>query len=715
VTHVQLEEPASATGGRGLFDRIMRPESVAIVGMSARANTTSNAVFRNLKINRFAGAIHLIGRTAADVDGHPIRTDIDDLPDGIDVAVLAVPSEGVGAAIAACAERNVAAAVVFASGFAEVDEHQGREQDRIGALARAGGVAVIGPNCIGYTNYLDGFAVAFANVYDVGQLPAETRDAVAVVAQSGGLGGHLRLGLQSRGISVSYSISTGNEMGLGLADFVDFLTRDAATRVITIYAEHIRQPAAFLAAAERARAAGKVIVMTHSGRGERAREAAKSHTGALAGDYAVMRALVERAGVILVETLDEVLDVSEIVARYPAPSPGGLGVMSLSGAFCGIAHDFCESIGVSIPPLAPETEAHLRPLVPSFIPPKNPLDLGTQPIWQPELLQIGLEALLQDDAIGGVAISIPAGAPPQANAFLKYIVAGKQINGKPLALAILGDAPVLSDDFLALARDNDLVLSRSSDRTLRAMGAVITWANRPASPPIAEDLPLAGLPPLRSGPQPEWAGKRVLAAVGIATPAGRLATTVEQAVAIATEIGFPVVLKAQAAALAHKTEAGGVLLGIADAAAVRAGWTTLFENVARAQPGVRLDGVLVESMAPRGLELVIGARRDPDWGPVLLVGLGGIFIEALNDARILSIDATPGEIVAELERLKTAKLLHGFRGTPALDVAAVADAAAAIGRLMRARPDIVEIDVNPLMVYPRGSGVLALDALVVTA
>jgi acyl-CoA synthetase (NDP forming) len=604
--------------------------------------------------------------------------------------------------------------VVFASGFAEVGEEERGEQERIGRLVRESGLAVVGPNCIGYTNFIEGFTVAFASVNKMSRVAPGTADGVAIVAQSGGLGNHLRLGLDSRGVAVTYTISTGNEMDLGLGHFVEYLLADNATRVITIYAEHIRQPAAFLSAAQQAGVVGKPIVLMHPGRSARAKEAAKSHTGALAGDYAVMRAKLERAGIVIVDTLDEMLDVSELLARYPRPKPGGLGVVTFSGAFCGIAHDFCEDLGVPVPPLSPDIEAQLKPQVPSFIPPKNPLDLGTQPLWQPELVNIGVAALLKDPAIGGVAISIPGGAPANANGYLKHIIAAKQMSEKPLALAMLGDASPLPPDFVQTARDSKIVLSRSSDRTLRAMAHVIARGNLKQVTEETVPPSFASMPEMPPGVQPEWRGKQVLAAAGIAIPPGGLAQTVDQAIEIAERIGFPVVMKAQAAALAHKTEAGGVLLNIADADGVRNAWQTLTDNVERAQPGLRLDGILVESMAPRGLELVIGARRDPHWGPIVLIGLGGILVEALQDVRLIAPDASEDEILAELDKLKTAKLLHGFRNMPPADVRATAQAARAIGRLMLTQPEIDEIDINPLMVHPRGQGATALDALIVT-
>lgn len=698
----------------GIFQRMTRPKSVVIIGMSAKPNTASHAVLRNLQVNEFAGDIHLIGRSEAVVEGLPISTDIAALPDNVDVAVITVPAAGVEEALAVCVERKVGVAVVFASGFAELGEEARDRQEKIGKMARDGGVAVVGPNCIGYTNFVDGFAVAFASVNKAPRVAPGTRDAVAIVAQSGGLGNHLRLGLDARGVPVSYTVSTGNEMGLGLGDFVRLLIADESTRVVLVYAEHIRQPKTFLEEAAKARAAGKAIVMLHPGRSARAKEAAKSHTGALAGDYAVMRARVERAGVLLVETLDEMLDATEILARYPRPSPGGLGIVTFSGAFCGIAHDFCEDIGISVPALSPTIKAELMPQMPTFIAPRNPLDLGTQPLWQPEIVQIGLEALLKEPAIGGVVMSIPTGAPKYANAYLKHIVAALGDNQKPLALALLGDSSPLPPEFLQTARDNKIVLSRSSDRSLRAMSAVLKWGSRPVAAASQVVPTFNGLPDLPAGTVPEWLGKKVLAAAGIPIPRGGLVKTADEAVALATDIGFPVAMKAQASALAHKTEAGGVILNLAEADAVRSAWSTLVANIERAQPGLALDGVLVEAMAPRGLELVVGARRDPQWGPVVLIGIGGILVEALQDVRLISAEATKEEFLAEMDKLKTAKLLHGFRNLPPADVEAAASVAQSLGRLLLARPDITDIEINPLMVHARGQGATALDALVVT-
>jgi len=713
ISNVLADRPHASASAIGAM---MHPRSVAIIGMSAKPRSAGRIVLELLGNNKFSGPIHLVGRSRTDVDGREVLASVDELPLEVDLAIFTLPATAVREAVEGCVRRKVKVAVVFASGFAESGSDGIGEQEHIGEIARAGGLALVGPNCLGFMNFVDGFAAVFFSPQPTPRLPDRTKGAVAIVAQSGGLGSHLQSGLHARGVPVSCWISTGNEAGLGLPDFIQYLLDDPVTQVIALYAEDIRRPQEFISIAGEALRRGKPIVMMHPGRGAKAQEAARSHTGALTGDHAVMRTLVEHAGVVVVDTLDELMDVTELLARFPKPSKGGLGILTFSGAFCGIAHDFCEDIGVSVPPLSPDAQAYLTSILPEFLPPKNPLDLGTQTIWQPELLQTCTEALLRDLAIGGLAISIPPTSPSHSLIYINGVVAASKASAKPVALAILGDASPLPPEFTAVARDNNIVLSRSSDRTLRAMGKVISYGNRNSVLAERKVSPVGSIsiPELGEGPQPEWLGKRVLAALGVAIPAGDLARSIEAAVAIADRIGYPVAMKAQAAKLAHKTEAGGVILGVADADAVRKTWAALHASVERAQPGLNLDGVLVEAMSPRGLELVVGARRDPRWGPVLMVGLGGIWVEALGDVRLMAPDLTQGEIIEELGKLKTAKLMNGFRNAPPLDVKAVAATAAALGRLMRARPDIIEVDVNPLMVHAAGRGATALDALIVT-
>ena len=338
----------------------------------------------------------------------------------------------------------------------------------------------------------------------------------------------------------------------------------------------------------------------------------------------------------------------------------------------------------------------------------NPLDVTAG--FSPDSLPIATKALIDDPNVGMLFISFPISYAAVVKAFNK----GMADSPKPKVMVALGDTWQLAPDIMQAVNESPAVFSRSSDRMLRAITLYTRYGRSLARTRVAADpAPFPGMPKLGKGAQPEWLGKKILSAAGIRVPDGELARTPDDAAAVAKRVGYPVALKAQAAALSHKTEAGGVMLNLADEAALRAAWATMQQNIKRAAPGVTLDGCLVEKMSPKGLELMIGAKRDPAWGTVLLLGLGGIWVEALGDVRLLPVDADETQIVEALHKLRTAKLLTGFRGAPPVDVEAVAKAVLALGRLMRTTPGIVEIDVNPLMVHAKGQGATALDALIV--
>ncbi|WP_243451170.1 acetate--CoA ligase family protein [Sphingosinicella sp. CPCC 101087] len=713
MTGSETGRGAPALSGAEAVEIFMRPRSIAVVGVSSKPGTAGRTVLANLGLNSYAGGVHIVGRAEGEIDGRPVKQSIDDLPEGVDLAVFTLPAAGVKEALQACARRGVRAVTVFSSGFAEVGNHAA--QNELVAIANDAGIALLGPNCLGYTNLVDGLPIGFANARKVALVPKDGRNpAVAMVSQSGGLMAYASLTLAARALPVSYTVATGNEAGVGMADFIDFFAEDAATRVIALYLEEVRDPKGFLAAAARARSAGKSLVAIHPGRGEKGKAAVQSHTGALAGDYAAMRVHLERAGVVLVDTLEEWVDVVELLARYPEAPTQGPGVLTFSGGFCAIAHDFFEDLGLELPPLTDESAAELAPQLPPYIPPRNPLDLGTQAIWQPELTGIGTSALIKDEGVGSVLIAINSGTAKSQAVYAPHFIAALKGQKKP---AILGfPAPEMNEAFEASVRENGLILSRSLERSMRALARVthhgrnLERAARSVSHASFGDLPELGV-----GAQPEWLGKQLLEAIGVPIPRGGLAKNLAAAQEIAGRVGYPVAVKAQAGALAHKTEAGGVLLGIGDADALAAAWGTLHDNIARAEPDLVLDGVLVERMAPRGLELMVGAKRDARWGPVVLVGLGGVWVEALGDVRLLPADMAEADIVEELGRLRSAKLLGGFRGSPPRDVAAVARIASLVGRLMMTIPRIVEIDLNPVFVHGEGEGLTAVDALVVTA
>jgi acyl-CoA synthetase (NDP forming) len=698
---------ASSHPARGpqAVTKFLKPRSVAIIGMSARAGSPGQVILQGLKVNGFTGDIHLVGRNPEPIDGRVLLKSADELPEGVDLAVFTLPAVGVPDAVEACVRRGVGSAMIFAAGFAETGDRE--TQERITRTARDGGLAIVGPNCLGYTNNVDGMMLHMLFTRQVPKFGPGSRPGLAVVGQSGGMLGHFQRAIDALKLPLAYVISTGNEAGLELVDFVEYLAADPATAVLALYAEEIKRPQAFLAACRRAQAAGKPVILLHPGRSTKAKQAAQSHTGSLIGDYNLMRTQIEQSGALVVNTMDEMMDLMEILLRYPTPSSKGPGILTASGAFVGVTNDFAEDIGLEIPELEPATIARFNEILPAFGTYGNPLDVTAGAAK--ESLPIAAKALVDDPNVGMLFISYPINNGLQVSGF-NSALEGSRL---PAVMVVLGDSMIHGKDVMDALAAGPFVFLRSSDRALRAIAQYTRYGKllaRPASLPVE---PFGALPALGDGPQPEWLGKQVLAAAGIQVPPGALARTAGEAAAVAARIGYPVALKAQAALLAHKTEAGGVVLNLDEEAALRAAWDSMMARVKHAAPDVVLDGALVEAMSKKGVELMVGAKRDPAWGAVLLVGLGGIWVEALGDVKVLPVDATEAEVLAALRGLRSAKLLEGFRGAPAVDVRAVARIVTAIGRLMRTMPEIVEIDVNPLMVHPAGQGATALDALVV--
>lgn len=695
--------------GRRAVDCALRPASIAVVGVSDTPGSAGRNAVRNLLAGGYKGEVHIVSRGGAtEGDIVPVAT-IEDLPAGIDLAILALPASAVLGAVKSCAARGIGVGVIFASGFAELGAEGRAAQEALAEAAITGGMALIGPNCLGYTSRVEGLSVGFGpGTSEPLQPPAGS--AVAVLAQSGGMMAHAGLALAARNIPVSHTISTGNEAVLAIEDFLVDFAHDSATRSIILYAEQVRRPEAFLAAIRECRARGKAVVLLHPGRSDRAQEAARSHSGAMASDHAAIRVLAGHAGAVFVETLEEMVDIAEMLARTPAAPTEGVAVLTASGAVCGIMLDYCDRIGIDVPRLTEPTLQTLRKALPPFAQPSNPLDLTTQPQREPGLLGKGLQALMDDPNIGSVVIAITPGGPAQSVKYFDGLQPALGEATKPLALAIMGDGSPLTDAFMDRVRDARICFGRSPERALRTMAAVTAYGRLTARAGRAEPAShqaQAGTPGTQA--ITEHRAKQALAALGIATPGGALAGSADEAARIADGLGYPVALKAQAATLLHKTDAGGVALNLADADAVRAAWAAIEGAVATRAPGTMLDGMLVEPMAAPGLDLIVAGRRVPGWGVVVMVGLGGIWTEALGDFRLMPAGLAEPDILAEIEQLRAASLLAGGRGTEPLHIAALAGTIARLGAAMLADATIGEIELNPLRVYPEG--VTALDAL----
>jgi acyl-CoA synthetase (NDP forming) len=679
---------------------MLRPRSIAIVGASPSPGSLGGSLIANLERFSFAGNIHLVNASRAEIGGRTCVNSTAALPEGVDCAVLAIPSAGVRDALEDCAARGVGGVIIYAAGFAEAGPPGKALQAELARIAGAHGMALAGPNCLGHINFVDGIPLTFSACAPA---PPQGRRAIGIVSQSGAMASVLRAALHARDVAISFSISTGNEALNGAEDFLDYLIGDQSTHVLLLLAEQLRHPQRFLALARRAHAAGKPIVLLHPGRSAAAQRSAETHTGAMSGDHAVMRTQVAHSGVALVESLEELIDLGELLARWPTPPCGGVAVISDSGAFKALALDLCESCELVLPEPSAATRTALAALAPDLILPTNPLDMTAQSLIDPSLYGRAMQPLIDDPRYGSLVLAVVLSSPTHAKRKMAPIIAALEHCGprKPVVFAMLGEDSEVPPEFIAKLRSMGVPFFRSPERALRALARLAALRAPQPLPPVANGGRAATLP---AGVVPEYAAKRLFEDIGLPVPRSELVRSLAEAQEAAARIGYPVVLKAQSLRLAHKSEAGGVVLGLADEAALADGWRKLHADVAEARPGLKLDGVLVEAMARPGLELIVGARRDPDWGPVLLVGLGGQWTEALGDTRLMPSDLEAPAIADELRKLRAAALITGFRGTPPRDIGAVADIAARLGAYVAAHPEIAEIEANPLGGLRRGRG-----------
>jgi acyl-CoA synthetase (NDP forming) len=542
--------------------RLLTPRSVLVAGVSQRPDTLGQRVLGNLVASGYSGDIHVLGRTPATLFGLECATSFDELPRGIDLVLLTAPAAGTIDLVRGCVSHGVGAAVCYASGFAEQGEEGRRQEAELGRIAGEGGMGLVGPNCFGFLNTVDDLPTLLTSISAVPVPDADLGRGVAVIAQSGSIGAYVASSLGSRGVPISYLVTTGNEIGLGTPELIEFFSDSEHTGAIAVYAEQVRDPERFTAAVRKAYERGKPIVFMHPGRGERGRAAVASHTGALTGDHAVMTTMVRRAGVAVVDTLEELIDLSQLLLRYPRPPSKGASVITVSGALCAIATDTAEAFGLDLP--SPTvTDNELAKALP-FTEVRNPIDLSTQTLTQPALLRMAAQQMAEDPNIGSVLVSLPPVGELLDSAWLDQVLAGMGPSGKPLVYVVQNEEEP-PPAFLQKVLERRIVFHRSPERAMRVLARVTGYGRaRAVGRGTVLHESVSGLPLLTGGVQPEWRGKQVLSALGIPVPDGELAHSTDEALAIAMRVGYPVVAKAQAGRLAHKSDVGAVLLGIED-------------------------------------------------------------------------------------------------------------------------------------------------------
>lgn len=686
--------------------RLFRPRSIALVGATERS-IWSNAAYDNLQRFGFAGQVHLINPKGGQIYGREAATRCAQVGEPIDAALLMVPEAALPDAIGDLAEAGVGGAVVLSAGFAEIGVEGAERQRKVSELAQAAGLRLLGPNCLGYVNYVDS-----APLWTTQLRRPMADQTVAVVSQSGATAGQLAQFAYQQRVGFTHMISTGNEADVDVADAIAFLADEDKVRAIAVFMESARRPEAFFAAVRKAQAAGKAVVILKVGTSEAAAQAAQAHTGSLVGDDKVFSAVCRQLGVPRVTSIEDLVIVADLIARIGPVETEGLALVGMSGGMCEIATDQAERDAVAIPELTADVLAGLGDILPGLATPNNPLDVTGAAMLKPELLEHSLAQIAKDPAVGLVTYLFD---PPAkiSNAgigrvFLKHVGDGFAAGGKPSLMLSLNLTPVTSDARTLVDEAGITYSGAGLAHGIRAIGHLFSWSRAQRCPASARvDIVVSD-----DRPSTERAVLSHLAANGVPVIPGSITTTADEAVAEAARHDDPVVLKIASPDIQHKTEIGGVVLNVRGDDAVRAAWPAMMARVAAAVPDARIEGIIVSPMRSAGVELFVGTMRDPQWGPVIALGLGGVFVEALKDTSLRLLPVSPADVHEMLGELRGASLLDGFRGAPAVDREALAAAVVAIGDAALALgDDLVSLEVNPLLAL--GARIEALDGLTV--
>lgn len=688
------------------LSRLLAPRSVAVVGASADPGRIGGRPIASMLARGFAGRILPVNPNRPEIQGLKAYPAIRDLPETPDVAIVAVPAASVGAAVDDLAARGVGTVVIFSSGFAETGAEGQCEQDRMLASAARAGTRLIGPNTLGVFDTRSNFYGTFMSTFEAG-FPQRGR--IGIASQSGAYCGHLVSVMRERGLGLAAAVMTGNEADITIGEVIAQMVDDPEIDVIAAYAEGIKRGEAFIRALEAARRARKPVVVMKVGRSSIGSAAAQSHTASIAGNDAVTSTVLAEFGVVQARTTDEMLDFAQLATRRVYPARNTLGVISVSGGAGVLISDAAEEVGLEMPQMPETVQARLKAILP-YASPRNPVDCTAQVMNDLSLLGRFTEAVVAE---GGYRTIL---------GFLTYTGATTTLSPRlreqlrmvreryPDRLYVL--SIVAGRERIAEYEADGFTVFEDPTRAVVAIAAMgkfgAAFERQPALPP-------PGLPPvaLPKATPSEAEAKRLLSEAGITCVPEKLCATVEEAVAAAEGFSFPVVMKIVSPDILHKTEIGGVLLDLVDAEAVREAFPLLLDRARQHAPTARIEGVLVARQLKGGVECILGIQRDPVFGPIAMVGLGGIFVEIVKDV-VFRRCPFGIDVAAEMIRsLKAAPLLLGSRGRPPADLDALAEMLSRLSAFAHQAGDaITSIDLNPVIVMPRGQGAFAADAVI---
>jgi acetate---CoA ligase (ADP-forming) len=713
----------TAPPGPSALARALTPSSVAIVG-AKDSSATSCGVVEALNRVGFEGPIYAVNRLAAPAHGLPAASRCAAIGEPVDAAVLLVPAAAVDEVIHDVAAAGIGTAVILSSGWAEAGPEGTARQQMLATRAAALGVTVFGPNCLGFLN------VAARTGAWIASLPSGVRPGpVAIVSQSGGVGNALADLAAEFGVGLSHVVTTGNEAMVTTTDVLEYLVEDEGTRAIAMFAEAICAPPRFLAAAARARELGKAIVILKAGSSALAARNAVTHTGSLVGDDRVIDAALRQSGVMRVRSLEELIITAGVTATAGRLRALGIAVVSISGGSVDIVADEADRLGLDLPPFGERAADEIRAVLPGFAAAANPLDITGAALGD-EFAKV-LAIVDRQDTFGAVAVlsNVPgydSCKVPGINALLSTIGTGLGSIAKPGFLLSQSIAH-LNEPGRAAVRRVGVTALPGLALGVAALAQLSRWSRQPlpdAAPPGPSRTPPAALPEaqlptaglggavLECGVVSEWRARELLTPAGVPFAPAALARSADEAAGLAAGFGGPVAVKLVSPDVPHKSDIGAVRLGVVGAGAVRRAFAGVIAAGRAHHPGLRVEGVQVAPMRRGGVELLVGATRDPSWGLALVVGLGGVLAEAVADVAVRLLPVTERDIAEMLAELRGAAVLAGLRGEPAVDRPALVSAVAGIATAAWWLGDALEsLEINPLRADHRGAE--ALDALLV--
>jgi len=687
---------------------LLNPASIAILGASAELNKINGRTLRFLIEKGYRGRIYPVNPKYEAIAGLRCYPDVASLPEAPDLAVIAVPAAHVLSSVCELGKRGGQAAVIFSSGFAEMGEKGRRLENEIAAAANEAGIRLCGPNCLGLINAWEQVIATFGQFAEGPTLPGP----VAFVTQSGAFGTAIAALARRRSLGLGYFINTGNECDVDFVQMMQAVLEDKRIRVGAGYLEGVRNGAGLKSLAENALVLGKPLTLTKVGRTVAGAKAAASHTGALAGSDAVFDGVIHGLGITRARNEEHMLDIVEVLSTAKLPEGRGIGIVTQSGGAGVLMADRAEEMGLQVAELAPATRDALAAVIPAFGTTVNPVDVTGQFVSDPNLLLDSMRIMMGDPAvhIGIVWLQL---MDAHVDRLVEIFNKINELITKPWVVCWVA-AP---DAALVKMRELGIAVLRGAEPAVDAVAALVRYAEArrnwlaDASARAALQLPNLQLP-AQPGAVSSLEGQALLSSCGVKTADAKLATTADEAVAAAEALGYPVVLKIESPDILHKTEAKGVALNLQDAATVRTAFAQLLADAKKYKSGARIAGVLVQAMAQGDVELVIGLKRDATFGPVVMVGLGGVLIEVFKDVVFRAAPVTEGEALRMLDELKSKVVLDGVRGKPPVDKASIAKMISAVSRFgAAAGPRLMELDLNPVLAGSQG--VTAVDWLMV--